>query len=61
MRVRLTRYLNTAAGVAGRTVRSLPGVAAAVCGVVGANVLWGAGWAWLTAAGFLLILAVEVN
>ena len=61
MRVRLARYAAGLATLAGKTVRSIPGIAAGVCAVVGARLLWGDGWAWLTAAGFLLLLAVEVN
>ena len=61
MRTKLTRLAGAAAALAGRTVKSLPGVTALGCAVTGSAVLWGAGWAFLTAVPFLLILAREIN
>jgi hypothetical protein len=61
VRVRLTRLIGSLAEHAGRRVKAVPGVAAAACGVTGTCLLWGAGWAWLCASGFLLVLAREVN
>jgi hypothetical protein len=59
--MKLTRYAATAATLAGRSVRSLPGVAAAGCAVTGSAILWGAGVAFLSAVPFLLLLARELN
>lgn len=61
MRDRFRRFTGTVAAAAGRAVRSLPGIGSMGCAVTGTAVLWGAGWAFLTAAGYLLALALEVN
>jgi len=61
VRAKLTRLAQTAATLAGRSVKSLPGVAATGCAVTGAAILWGAGWAFLAAVPFLLLLAVEIH
>ena len=58
---RLTRTAVTVATLAGRTVRTLPGVLSAGCGITGAAILWGTGWAFLVASGFAAALAFEVN
>jgi hypothetical protein len=50
-----------AAEFAGKAVLRVPGIAGAGCGVAGAAVLWGAGWALLVAAGFLLELSREIT
>lgn len=59
--MKLSRIPAALATIAGRSVRSLPGVGAVACGVAGANMLWGAGVALLVASGFLLVLARELN
>lgn len=61
MRTKLSRGLTATAEIAGRAVRSLPGVAATGCAVTGTAILWGAGWAFLAAVPFLLLLAREIN
>lgn len=61
MPARLSRAVGSLAELAGRAVRSLPGVASMGCGVTGSAILWGTGWAFLTAAGFLAVAAFEVN
>lgn len=56
MRTRLTRLAGRAATIAGHAVRSLPGVAATGCAVAGTAILWGTGWAFLSAVPFLLLM-----
>jgi MYXO-CTERM domain-containing protein len=58
---KLSRALGAAAELAGRQIRTLPGVAALGCAAAGTWHLWGWGWALLVAAGFLLVLAREVT
>jgi hypothetical protein len=58
---RLTRALTAGATLAGRAVRSLPGLLSAGFGITGSAILWGTGWAFLTASAFAAVLAVEVN
>lgn len=55
------RVLSPLATFAGHVTRTLPGLAAAGCGAAGSYLLWGLGVALLVTAGFMLLLAVELN
>lgn len=55
-RAGLRRAAGAAAGVVGRLVRGLPGLAAMGCGVAGVWLLFGLGWALIAAVPFLLAL-----
>jgi len=56
----LSAATRAATGLLASTARaavSLSGIASAVCAVVGVRELAGPGWAWLTAAAYLLAAA----
>ena len=52
----MRRWAGSLAEVAGRAVASLPGVLALACAVVGVFLLFGVGWAFLSAVPFLLAM-----
>lgn len=56
MRTKLAHTTGAFAEIIGRNLVRIPGVAAIGCAVTGTAVLWGAGWAFLTATAFLLAL-----
>ena len=52
----MRRLAGSLAEAAGRAVASLPGVLALACAVVGVFLLFGVGWAFLSAVPFLLAM-----
>lgn len=60
MKARIKAAGLAAAGLAGRALLRVPGVAAVGCAVGGAYILWGPGWALLVAVPFLLMIDREL-
>lgn len=60
MKARIKAGALAAAGLAGRALLRVPGLAALGCAVGGAYVLWGLGWALLVAVPFLLVIDREL-